>query len=78
MIVQKIWKRIRCPTCKALIRVLYATDGSFVLQDSKPSLHPPSEEPQQNETLTEAQEIAIKELIRKVVQEMDSEGFFDH
>ena len=28
--------------------------------------------------LTEAQEIAVKEIARKVVVEMDSEGFWDH
>ena len=28
--------------------------------------------------LTEAQEIAVKEIARKVVVEMDGEDFFDH
>lgn len=30
------------------------------------------------EAFTEAQENALKEIIRKVIVEMDSEGFWDH
>jgi len=42
-----------------------ATDGTWVLQDSKPSLHPPNEQPEQGSELTEVQ----LEQIRNIVTE---------
>ena len=65
MTVLKVWKRVHCPKCQALIRVRFATDGSFILQDSKPSLHPPNEQPEQGSELTEVQ----LEQIRNIVTE---------
>jgi hypothetical protein len=71
MTILKVWKRIHCPKCEALIRVRYATDGSFILQDSKPSLLPPSEQ-SVPEDFTEAQEIIINTMIeRKIAEAID-------
>jgi len=62
MTVTRIWKRVRCPKCKALIRVRLATDGSWILQDSKPSLHPPSEIEEPDEYLEKIQKLIEKRL----------------
>jgi len=72
--IQRVWKRLNCPKCGILIRVRYASDGTWILQDSKPSLHSPSESCDEVEMLPSA----LEEAVRKVVAKMDVEGFFNH
>ena len=75
--VKRVWKRLHCPKCSSLVRTRYATDGTWILQDSKPTLKDVHDE---NETgvFTQAQEIALGHIIRKIVAKMDEEGFFNY
>ena len=69
MTVTRVWKRIHCPKCGALIRVRLATDGTWILQDSKPTLHLPQDADKEDGPFTEAQENRVREIIKQGIKE---------
>ena len=59
--VERFYKNVLCPNCGSKIQTRYATDGTWILQDSKPKLKIAKDES------------GLKELIKSILQEIEKE-----
>ena len=48
------------------MRIRYATDGTWILQDSKPTLQLPQDAEKEDGPFTEAQEKRVREIFQEI------------